>query len=75
VVSEGSFTATVPVGRMRVEFSAPKVVGRQKMYDTPDSPEVDIVAEPLPPRYNVGSKLPLDVQAGSQDAPFELTSQ
>ena len=75
MVNQGEATATVPVGRMRVEFSAPKVVGQQKMYDTPDSPVVDKVAELLPPRYNVQSELKLDVQAGSQDAPFRLSRQ
>ncbi len=74
MVQEGEFTATVPIGRMRVEFSASKVVGQQKMYNTSDSPEVDMVAELLPPRYNVQSELTLDVQAGTQDAPFELSS-
>ena len=75
MVNDGSFTATVPVGQMRVEFSAPKVVGRRKMYDEPDSPEVDVVAELLPPRYNVRSEFTVDVQTGSQDAPYELSSQ
>ena len=75
IVSQGEFTATVPVGLMRVEFSAPKVVGRQKMYDAPDSPVVDQVAELLPPHYNVQSKLEVDVQAGSQDSTFRLSRQ
>ena len=60
---------------MRVEFSAPKVVGRQKMYDTADSPVVDKVAELLPPRYNLRTELTIEVHAGAQDAPFELSSQ
>lgn len=74
MVTDGKFTATVPIGRMRVEFSAPKVVGRHRMYDTPNSPVVDDVVERLPPRYNVQSELTLDVQAGQRDAPFELYS-
>jgi hypothetical protein len=75
IVSEGKFTATVPIGSMRVKFSAPKVVGQRKMYDSPDSPKVDIVHELLPPRYNIQTELTLDVQLGSQDAPFELSSK
>ena len=75
MVTDGKFTATVPIGRMRVEFSAPKVVGRHRMYDTPNSPEVDDVIELLPPRYNVQSEVTLDVQAGRQDVPFELFSR
>ena len=75
MVREGKFTATVPVGEMRVEFSASKVVGRQKMYDTPEAQEVDVVDELLPPRFNVQSQLTLEVKAGLQDAPFELVSR
>ncbi len=74
-IAEGKFTATVPVGMMRVECSAPKVVGRQKMYNTPDSPEVDVVGELLPPRYNVRSELTYDVRPGTQQHAIELSVQ
>ncbi len=37
-VTDGKFTATVSLGQMRVEFSAGKVIGKIKMYDTPNSP-------------------------------------
>ena len=46
-IVNGRFSATVPVGKKRVEISAPRVVGKRKMYDTPDSPVVDDVAELL----------------------------
>ena len=36
--------------------------------------EVDDVVELLPPRYNVRSELMLDVQVGSQNEAFELSS-
>jgi hypothetical protein len=74
-VADGKFTAAVPVGEMRVEFSAPKVVGRHKAYDTPDSPVVDDVAELLPDRYNVKTDLKLAVKKGSQDEMFALKSK
>jgi hypothetical protein len=32
-------------------------------------------AESLPQRYNMASELTFDVKAGSNDAPFELTSK
>jgi hypothetical protein len=73
MVMDGKFTAKVPIGQMRVEFSAPKVVGKQRMYNTPDNPVVDVVEERLPPRYNVQSELLIDVQRGVQDVPFNLT--
>lgn len=73
-VVAGEFNALVPVGKMRVELSAPKVIGRQKMYNTADSPEVDVVSELLPARYNVRSELTLEVVAGTQPYVLELTS-
>jgi hypothetical protein len=71
----GRFTATVPLGEKRVEISAPKVVGKRKMIDTPESPWVDEVAELLPPHYNVRSELTMTVQRGTQEKRFELKSQ
>jgi hypothetical protein len=74
-VAEGKFTASVPLGEMRVEFSAPKVVGRHKVYETPDSPMVDDVAELIPNRFNVRSELRITVRKGSQDETFLLMSK
>jgi hypothetical protein len=71
----GRFGAAVPIGKKRVEISAPKVVGKRKMYDTPNSPWVDDVAELLPARYNVRSELTLTVSKGSQQKHFQLTSK
>jgi hypothetical protein len=72
-ISDGAFTAKVPIGEKRVTISAPKVVGKQKMYETPDSPTVDIVRELVPERYNVRSELTMTVQAGEQKQDFALT--
>jgi len=74
-ITEGKFTAKVPVGLMRVECSAPKVVGRQKMYNTADSPEVDVVGELLPERYNVRSELTYEVHPGTQQYTIELANK
>jgi len=74
-IKDGKFTAAVPVGEMQVEFSAPKVVNRRKVYDTPDSPMVDEVAELLPERFNVKSQLRIIVMRGSQDETFSLKSK
>src|SRR5688572_24074536 len=52
-ITDGKFTAQVPVGEKRVSISAPKVVGTRKFYETADAPTVDIVEELLPARYNV----------------------
>ena len=74
-IIDGQFTAQVPTGEMRVEISAPKVIGKRKMYDTPDSPVVDKVKELLPPRYNAKSELRLTVKSGVQDQTFALQSK
>jgi hypothetical protein len=74
-ITNGEFTATVPVGEKRVSVSAPKVVGKRKMYDTPDSPTMDVVEELLPARYNAQSELTITITAGDQPATFALTSQ
>jgi hypothetical protein len=74
-IIDGEFTAQVPTGEMRVEISAPKVIGKRKMYDTPDSPVVDKVKELLPPRYNAKSELRLTVKSGVQEETFPLKSK
>lgn len=73
-ITNGEYTAQVPVGLNRIEFSAPKVTGKQKMYDTPDSPSVDIVAELLPERYNLQSELQLQISTGKSQPSHELLS-
>lgn len=74
-ITEGKYTALVPVGEVVVEITAPRVVGKQKMYDTADSPVVQTVTELLPARYNVRSELRLTVQKGSQEKHFEMRSR
>jgi hypothetical protein len=74
-ISDGHFKATVPPGAKRVEISASRVVGKRKMYDTPDSPVADEVKERLPARYNVKSELTMTVEKGNQEKRFELTSK
>jgi hypothetical protein len=74
-ITDGKFTATVPIGEMRVEFSAGKIVGKIKMYDTPDSPTVDDVRELIHPRYNTKSELKITVKKGGQDETFLLKSK
>jgi hypothetical protein len=74
-IADGKFTAFVPLGEMKVEFSAPRVVGRHKVYDTPDSPLVDDVAELIPERFNTKSQLRISVKKGSQEETFALQSK
>jgi hypothetical protein len=73
-ITDGEFSAQVPLGEKRISISAPKVVGKRKAYDTADSPTVDIVEELLPARYNAASELTLGVKGGRQSAEFKLES-
>jgi hypothetical protein len=74
-IKDGKFSATVPLGEMRVEFSAPKVGKPHKVYDTPDSPVVEDVGELIPARFNVRSEFKIAVKKGSQDETFALQSK
>ena len=71
-IQDGAYAADVHVGKMRVQISAPKVVGKRKVYDTPDSPVKDVTKEMIPDRYNVKSDLTADVKAGENTFDFEL---
>lgn len=74
-VTDGKFEALVPLGEKRVEIVAPKVTGKRKMYDTPDSPTVDVVVELLPKRYNVNTELKMTVDGSEQTQDFALKSK
>ena len=63
------YSAKLQPGDKRVAITSPKVIGKKKMYDTPDSPVVDVTEELLPKRYNAQSELTLTVKLGNQDAP------
>jgi hypothetical protein len=74
-IEGGAFEARVPVGSKRITISAPKIVGQRKMYETPDSPMVDVVEELLPVEYNERSTLTLNVVPGDQTKDFPLKSK
>ncbi len=72
VIANGKFTGPVPIGEMRVEITAPKVVGKKKAYETPESPMVDVIEELLDEKYNAKSELKMTVKSGSQTEKFDL---
>jgi hypothetical protein len=73
-ITDGEFSAEMPVGEKQVSISAPKVVGKRPAYQTPNSPMIDIVEELLPARYNVSSDLKINVTGGRQTEDFKLES-
>jgi hypothetical protein len=75
-ITAGEYNVQAPIGEKRVQITAPKVVGKHKVYeDLPDSPIVDTITELLPLRYHAQSKLTYSVTAGKQSKDFELTSK
>ncbi len=75
MIKAGQFSVKVPPGEMKVSISAAKVVGKKKIYDTPDSPEMPITEEALPARYNEKTELKLLVEPGSNTMNLELKSK
>jgi hypothetical protein len=63
-----------PVGPCRVQITSSKEVGKKKMYNTPNSPEMPVKIDPLPKKYNdpLESELRFDVQEGSQEKNWDL---
>jgi hypothetical protein len=74
-IADGKFNLTLPPGDKHVSITSPKVIGKKKMYDTPDSPVYDVTEELLPKRYNAQSTLTMTVAAGAQEKEFSLTSK
>lgn len=75
-IQNGQYTLEASPGEMTVLISANKVVGKQKMYDTPDSPTVDKVVELIPERYNKTSELKVTLKAGvNEGVNFDLKSK
>lgn len=71
-IIDGKYTAMVPIGKFKVEVRVSKVVGQEKLYDTPDSPTRPIMKEVLPAKYNSQSELEMDVQKGANQKDFDL---
>jgi hypothetical protein len=71
-IKDGKYSVKVPPGKLKVSISAPKVVGKKKLYNTPDSPEGDITAETLPARYNAKSELEFEVKSGKNTKDWDL---
>jgi hypothetical protein len=73
-ITDGKFNVDMPLGEKRVSISAPKVVGQRKVYETPDSPTVDITQELIPARYNAQTELTFTAAPGSHSKDFDLSA-
>ncbi len=59
-IVDGHYTAKVPFGAAKVEIRVPKAVGQKKLYDTPNSPLKQLLAESLPRKYNDETELKVE---------------
>jgi len=71
----GKYASTAPRGESKVEIRVPKVVGQKKLYDTPDSPVQNILAEVLPDKYNEKTELRVQCQPGRNEKSWELKTK
>ena len=74
-IVDGKFTSEAPIGESKVEIRVPKVVGKKKLYDTPDSPVQNVMEEVLPAKYNESTELRLTAQKGKNEKNFELSTK
>ena len=71
-VKDGKYSCKVPVGPMKVSVTSAKEVGRKKLYGK-DGPDMPVMKEVLPEKYNMKTELTYEVKAGSQVKDFPLT--
>jgi hypothetical protein len=74
-IVEGEFTAQVNPGVCMVQIRVSKIIGKKKIYDTPDSPVREVWAEVLPAKYNNNTQLKLDVKRGVNEQEYKLTTK
>lgn len=74
-ITNGKFTSEAPIGESKVEIRVPKVVGKKKLYDTPESPIQNVMAEVLPAKYNESTELRFTAQKGKNEKNFELSAK
>jgi hypothetical protein len=76
-ITNGTYVAEVPPGKKKVMVIGTKVVGKEKMYDTPDSPMRDKLETITPAAYNKKELTPLeaDITGETNHLNFELSSK
>jgi hypothetical protein len=76
VIKAGKYSARVSTGMMKVSFTYPKLVGKRKAYDTPDSPEVPEYKDQLADKYGPNnSDLKFEVKSGLNKKDWDLSSK
>lgn len=75
MLENGQYRVEVSPGPMKVVINAPKIVGKQKLYNEPDSPTVDAYKEQLPAKYSsvATSELKVVIEGQGGEFNFDLT--
>ena len=74
-IIDGKYSVEASLGEMRIEVRIPKVVGEKKLYDAPNSPVKQLMAETLPPKYNDESELRVEVEPGEKEENLDLKTK
>ncbi len=74
-VTDGKYTVTLAPGEAKVVVRANRVVGKTKMYDTPDSPTVDKVVEKIDAQFNDNTTLKYTVTPGNQQKDWQVKNR
>lgn len=75
VIENGKYKSEAPLGESKVEIRVPKVVGKKKLYDTPDSPVQEVLEEVLPAKYNEATELRFVGERGNNEKNWDLSSK
>lgn len=75
VITQGKYESQAPLGESKVEIRIPKIVGKKKLYDTPDSPTQEIMEEVLPAKYNEATELRFSGEKGKNEKNFDLSTK
>ena len=71
-IVNGKYKCDAALGSCKVEIRSPKVVGKRKLYDTPNSPEQEVYEEVLPQKYNEATELIVEIKKGSNEKNWDL---
>ena len=72
---DGKYASQAAIGECKVEVRVSKVVGKKKLYDTPDSPVQDLMEEVLPAKFNEATELRIEIKKGTNTKDWELKSK
>jgi hypothetical protein len=74
-IKDGKFTSQAAIGECKVEVRVSKVVGKKKLYDTPDSPVQDMMEEILPAKFNEATELRIEIKKGTNTKDWDLKTK